>query len=254
MGWFGTGAGIGIGMALGGPIGAIIGGLIGSSIGERVGGASMGDAEKNQMIFITAWIAMLAKMAKADGVICQNEIAEISVLFDKAGLDAIDKKIAVNIFSTVKENQVTIYEYAQQYARIADREMCEIMYAALWEVARADGKIHPNEDIILKNITAYLQIPVSRYHQHQHQHQRQHQPKTYDNISSNIGECYEILGCTANDSDKTIKQKYKKAVTEYHPDKIHAKGLPKSFLDFANEQMKKINKAYDTINRHRKST
>ena len=98
----------------------------------------------------------------------------------------------------------------------------------------------------LKKITRYLGISEDRYHAYQ--------TPTQNNPLFNIAECYEILDCTANDTDQIIKQKYRKAVAEYHPDKIQSKGLPKGFHDFANEQMQKINKAYENITTHRKNT
>lgn len=270
MGWLGAGIGAGIGMAVGGPIGAGIGAFIGSAFGnnkdEQIGvcphcgkqfpispnGMSScpychapfaTNTQTNQITFLVTFCAMLAKMAKADGLVSKEEINTVSGVFDKIGLDHDDKKIAIELFNAAKNDSTSIYEYAKQYSSIADIEMCEMMYAVLWDIAKADGKIHPHENDILKNITSYLGIPASRYNEYQNIKQ--------SNSTPNIAECYEILDCSENDSDQVIKQKYRKLAIEYHPDKIQAKGLPDGFLKFANEQLQKINTAYDTIKKSR---
>jgi DnaJ like chaperone protein len=61
----------------------------------------------------------------------------------------------------------------------------------------------------------------------------------------------QALGCTKDNSDKEIKKPYRTAISKHHPDKIQSQGLPKEFMDYANEQSKKINKAYDAIKKSR---
>ncbi len=189
---------------------------------------------------------MLAKMAKTNGVVCKNEITAISNFFDEMELDSEDKKSAITIFHNAKTDGATIYEYADQYATIADKEMREIIYTMLWEVSLADGELHENEEIILKTVTHNLGIPESRYHEFR--------TRSQNSTSYDIKEYYDILGCVAEDTDQEIKQKYRKAIVEYHPDKIQSKGLPEGFHRFANEQTRKINNAYEIIINHRKNT
>ncbi len=68
---------------------------------------------------------------------------------------------------------------------------------------------------------------------------------------ADIDKHYQVLGCAKDNSDKEIKKAYRKAISKHHPDKIQSQGLPKEFMDYANEQSKKINKAYDAIKKSR---
>lgn len=54
---------------------------------------------------------------------------------------------------------------------------------------------------------------------------------------------YEILGVTPNSSDDEIKSAYRKLARKYHPDNYNESPLS----DLAEEKMKEINEAYDTI-------
>jgi len=60
---------------------------------------------------------------------------------------------------------------------------------------------------------------------------------------------YKVLGVSPSDSDDKIKQAYRELARKYHPDKYANNPLS----DLAQEKMKEINEAYDTITRERAS-
>lgn len=60
---------------------------------------------------------------------------------------------------------------------------------------------------------------------------------------------YKVLGVSPNDSDEKIKQAYRELARKYHPDKYANNPLS----DLAQEKMKEINEAYDTITKERAS-
>ena len=60
---------------------------------------------------------------------------------------------------------------------------------------------------------------------------------------------YEILGVSENASDEEIKKAYRKLAKQYHPDNYTDNPLK----DLADEKMKEVNEAYDTIQKLRSS-
>lgn len=60
---------------------------------------------------------------------------------------------------------------------------------------------------------------------------------------------YSILGVSQTASDSEIKKAYKELVRKYHPDNYNNNPL----ADLAQEKMKEINEAYDTITKSRSS-
>ena len=54
---------------------------------------------------------------------------------------------------------------------------------------------------------------------------------------------YQVLGVSPNASDEDIKKAYRDLARRYHPDNYHDNPL----ADLAQEKMKEINEAYDTI-------
>lgn len=243
MSWLGAGIFTGIGFAVGGPIGGAIGMVVGSLLGGESRNSST--AQQNQMLFFVSLFSMLSKMARADGKIVKKEIQAVTEFMDSMRLDEEDKRAAIEIFRNVESDGYSIYEYASQYKEVASPEMCEMIYSALWLVAYSDGVIQVEEDEILQNIVQYLGLGSNSY-THFKQRVMGNQPD-----SGNLEEHYEVLGVNKNDDDSTIKSAYRRAVKEYHPDKMQSKGLPKEFLQFANEQTKKLNKAYSAIKKSR---
>lgn len=58
---------------------------------------------------------------------------------------------------------------------------------------------------------------------------------------------YSVLGVKQNASDEEVKKAYRELARKYHPDNYQNNPL----ADLAEEKMKEINEAYDTINKMR---
>jgi len=70
---------------------------------------------------------------------------------------------------------------------------------------------------------------------------------------ADVADAYRILDCSVDASDAEVKSAYRKKCIEFHPDKIQSKGLPPQFVEFAKNEMQKINEAYETICRARRT-
>ena len=58
---------------------------------------------------------------------------------------------------------------------------------------------------------------------------------------------YSVLGVSQNASDDEVKKAYRELARKYHPDNYQNNPL----ADLAEEKMKEINEAYDTITKQR---
>ncbi|SMN14827.1 DnaJ-like protein DjlA [uncultured Candidatus Thioglobus sp.] len=186
-------------------------------------------------------------MAKADGIITKEEIDAVTQFMNAIRLSGKDKETAINAFRKASSSEQSVYEYASQYRALASAEMIGVVYAVLWDVAHSDGVLHEQEDEILRKIPEYLGLHHGIYNDYKN---RANNRDNWD--KADIDKHYEVLGCAKDNSDKEIKNAYRKAISKHHPDKIQSQGLPKEFMDYANEQSKKINKAYDAIKKSRK--
>ncbi len=267
MAWWGAGIGGTIGLLFGGPIGAIIGAGLGSSLTKDQ--PKLGNSQQKQVGFLVATFSMLAKIAKADGVVSKDEIEFINrFIRQELNLDPKSRQVAIEIFDRAKLDDTSIYKYAEQISEIFmhDDAMRETIYRVLFMTALADGELHPAEKEILELLPAYLQLHDgayeileaeligggggrSRQRSQSGQGYRQSQPSGFP---AGLDRYYKVLEVDKNATDSEVKSAFRKKAQEYHPDKLASKGLPDGFLKFAKEQMQQFTEAHDAIMKSRK--
>ncbi|MDH3346140.1 MAG: TerB family tellurite resistance protein [Kiritimatiellaceae bacterium] len=228
------------GKVIGGVLGSFLGPW-GAAIGVGIGhqfdkGASR--AQDAGMVVQVAFFGCLAKMAKADGQISPEEIRVVEQVIRQLGYTPQMRAAAIDIFRKAKDDPHTAADYLAQLASVVqfNHQIAMTFLAALHEVAQADGRIHANErDILLQAERAFRL-----------------RPGTIDALlgtskSSELDDAYKVLDVSSEMSDSEIKKVYRKKCLEFHPDKLASKGLPDEFMKYANEQLAKVNEAYDVI-------
>lgn len=249
MSWFGKIMGGSVGFMLGGPIGALVGASLGHALIDdktRSGLAESGrltGQEQRQAVFFTATFAMLGKMAKADGRVCENEINVVrSFMHDKLRLDGPAQQFAISVFNEAKDNRTSFEEYAKQFGQVFHREpqLRMMFYEMLFTIALADDVLHPAEEKILREAPVLLGLHGDVFATVKRQ------------FVSDLSHHYAMLGLENNAEMTDVKKAYRKLVSEYHPDKVVSKGLPDDFVKFAEEKFREINEAYEAIQNARK--
>ena len=71
--------------------------------------------------------------------------------------------------------------------------------------------------------------------------------QTENSEQENLETYYKILEVSPEATDQELKSAYRKKCIEFHPDKLQSKGLPPEMLAHAENEMRRINQAYDAI-------
>ncbi|MEA2060345.1 MAG: TerB family tellurite resistance protein [Thermodesulfobacteriota bacterium] len=256
MGWLGKVVGGTIGFALGGPIGAVAGAAFGHTfdkkealylsdlgMGQNYGmGQRLSNGEEAQLTFFVAAFSMIAKIAKADGRVSENEIASIEEFMKKdLNLDADSRNSAVKIFKQAVDSPDSFDSFAVQFYTTfrTQPRILELMMDVLFRVSSADGAISSKEEVLLLTAARTFNFSDSDY---------ERLKSRYVKV---VDKYYAVLNCDKNASNEEIKKQYRKLASEYHPDKIASKGLPEEFTAFASEKFQAIQEAYETIKKER---
>jgi DnaJ like chaperone protein len=245
MGFLGKLVGGTIGFAMGGPLGAVAGAVFGHAFdrnsGDDIGFENeyiAGNQVQDQLTFFVAAFSMLAKLARSDGQITQEEINSIErFMAEDLSLDPQSRKVARDIFHAATNRPESFQDYAVQfYNQFREKpRLLEMMIDIMIRVSLADGKFSPSEEALISSAVKIFQMSDGSYQ------------KLKARYVNDTEKYYAALGCSTNDSEEHIKRQYRKLVLEYHPDKIASKGLPEAFTHFANEKFREIQEAYEKI-------
>ena len=66
-------------------------------------------------------------------------------------------------------------------------------------------------------------------------------------MKDSLQDAYAALAVTSASTPAEIKRAYRKLISQNHPDKLAARGLPESMRSVAEERSREINSAYDLI-------
>ena len=234
--WGGITGGL-LGFVVLGPIGALVGSVIGSNLSSRSKRKRPNNFDK-QVAFFAALFACLAKIAKADGRVDESEIKKIEEIISiKLNLNKEHRKFAINIFQKAKDDNISFESYASNIYQIlsSSQNSLLVFYEILFELALADGILHPKEDELLKKIPRIFRFDKNVY------------KSLYEKYVDQSRNYFEVLGLSEDSSFTEIKKAYLKKRKEFHPDTLIGKGLPEEFIGKAKQKFIEIQEAYEEL-------
>ena len=232
-----------IGFTLLGPIGALVGSVMGSRMTRQAKSRRNPNNLDHQVAFFTALFACLAKIAKADGRVSEEEVSKIeSFISNKFNFSEDERNFAINIFQKAKSDSVSFEAYAKQLYQLlgSSPNSLLVFYELLFELAMADGEMHENEERLLRKIPNIFGFDKNVY------------KDLYNKYVGNISNAYEILGVTKRMTLEEIKKVYRVKRKEFHPDALISKGLPEELIEKAKEKFIEIQAAFEIIEKEKK--
>lgn len=245
----------------------LLGALIGAWIGHRfdkglsfnfneLSGRQYSEAEKQQAFF-EATFSVMGYVAKANGRVTAEEIAFATTYMDKLSLKGELRQHAQNSFREGKMAGFPIDKRLKTFVRkCGSRHDLLLMFLEIQiQVAFADGTLDDSERAALHSIAKVLRVSARDLNkllemiiagEQFHQQGGRGTPS-----KQQLENAYKVLGCSADMNDKDIKNAYRKLMSQHHPDKLIAKGLPPEMMELAKQKAQDIQAAYEIVTKHR---
>ncbi len=233
MSVWGKVSGAAAGLMVGGPVGALVGAVAGHFILDR-------EADPG-VTFTIAVIALAGKMARADGVVTEEEFD----IFRQVFLIPPEQEANVRrVYNLARQDVAGFEHYAGQIARlfVGNPAMLEDILDGLFEIAKADGVLHPGESAFLEKVAEIFGFAPNEFRRIRASH-----------FAPDLSDPYVILGVSYVADENEIKQTYRRLVRENHPDSLMARGVPAEFIKLATDKLAAINAAYEKIQQERGS-
>jgi DnaJ like chaperone protein len=210
-----------------------------SDVVEAVRTFFAGDPQlRRKVAFSIAMIALSAKMAKADGVVTQDEVRAFQEIF---AIPADEARNVARLYEIANKDVAGYEAYAEQMAEMcgSGRENCAMLTEildGLFYIAAADGVLHEDEGDFLKRIAEIFKIDEAHYRSILARH-----------VNIGTADPYVVLGIERGLPFEEVRRRYRKLVADNHPDRLIARGVPEEFIAIATTRLAAINAAYELI-------
>ncbi|WP_075182298.1 co-chaperone DjlA [Pantoea sp. 1.19] len=250
-------------------LGLLIGHLVDKSRSAK-GQGYFANQQARQTLFFRTTFEVMGHLTKSKGRVTETDIQTASLLMERMQLHGEARAAAQRAFRVGKQGQYPLRDKLRELrsACFGRFDLIRMFLEIQIQAAFADGQLHPNERQVLYVIAEELGISRLQFDQflrmmeggqqfgggHSRQgswgggagggyQQAQRGPTLEDACS--------VLGVKSSDDAATIKRAYRKLMSEHHPDKLVAKGLPPQMMEMAKQKAQEIQAAYDLIKREK---
>jgi DnaJ like chaperone protein len=191
--------------------------------------------------FSTAVTALGAKLARADGDAQAGEYETFAQVFqpEPGSLGNVRR-----LYQLARQTTRGFESYARRLAKRyrSCPQLLEDVLDGLFYVATSDGVVTADE-------LAYLQRVSELFGQ---------SPLVFRRVkATHLGaerdDPYTVLGVAHDAADADVRTAWKAQLSEAHPDRARARGLPSEFIEVAEAKAASINAAFDAVMRERRT-
>jgi DnaJ like chaperone protein len=250
-----------IGLAAGGFVGLILGAVVGHLFDRALVKAllfgSPENVERIRTSFFETTFLLSGYLAKVDGQISQSEIDHTEQIIAQMALDAQQRKRAIELFrqGASGDFQMEVAVAAFLQACGPQRQLQQTLLLFLISLAQADQGIEPSEHAALVRIANVMGLGAAQLElllrMTRAQGSFHRQGDRTASPASSLEDAYGALGVPSSATDKEVKGAYRKRMSENHPDKLIAKGVPEAMIKLATSRSQEIQSAYEMIKKTR---
>jgi len=246
---------------IGGLLGLFAGGLGGAVLGAVIGGVASHylltvlfgrglGAIRAQ--FVNSTFAVMGALCKADGRVTGEEIRVAEQFFSRLGLTGEQRRSAKAAFNRGKSPDFDLDAELARLRASAGRSPALLQFFLQVQLSAiaADGAVHAEEHALLLRVARGLglsEADVDRLEALLRGSSSASAGGDGSSRSSRLADAYATLAIDSQAGDADVKKAYRRLMSQHHPDKLAARGMPENMRPMAEEKTREIRKAYDLI-------
>lgn len=252
---------------LGAVFGLLFGGLSGLLLGAGIGYLAsvalrhtiLGGLQVAQAQLIDTTFSIMGALSKADSVVTRDEIRMAERMFTMLRLSDEQRERAKAAFREGKGPNFDVDAAVERFAAASRRRapLVQLFLQLQCMAVAADGSVHPAEHEMLVRIARRLGLRERDVAQLEALLRATGSGPSAGGGAApkqRLTDAYAALGVSPDASPDDIKRAYRRLISQNHPDKLAARGLPESMRPVAEERSREINAAYDLVKSARNIT
>ncbi|AMO70217.1 molecular chaperone DjlA [Zhongshania aliphaticivorans] len=255
-----------LGFLMGGPLFALLGFGVGvmfdRGLKQAMGFNYGAERERIQGVLFETVFRVMGHVAKADGRVCESEVAQAEAIIAQFGLTGARRQEAITLFKEGSADEFELEPQISDFMLVARTQplLRQMLLEALLTMALADGEVDSAEKAILLRVAGYIGVSARDFQRLLDMAMAQRQfhgrgaggQQSARSSASELQAAYKAIGVTEAMTDAEIKRAYRKLMSQHHPDKLIAKGVPEDMMKIATEKAQEIQAAYELIKDSRK--
>ena len=200
--------------------------------------------------FFQTTFELMGRVAKVDGRVSEEEIRVARRVMHTMQLSPEQVGAAIRYFTAGKSPEYPLADRLLELGKRLDGrpDLARAFVEIQMQAAIAAGPVDRAKRRLLWKVASGLSIGRVELAQIEaliraQQRRRGDEP--------NLDAAYKVLGVTDTASDGEVKRAYRRLMSQHHPDKLLARGLPASMATLADQKTQEIRAAYERIKAHR---
>jgi DnaJ like chaperone protein len=245
-----------LGKAIGGLIGAFagpVGSLVGVLIGHQWDQQTAGGRRAISQLFFEVTFEIMGHVAKVDGRVSEDEVRVARRIMHGMRLTDPQVQSAIERFTRGKAAD---YPFESRLRALAEQmdgraDLARAFMQIQLQSAIGAGQVGADKRQLLWRVADNLGVTRAELAQLEAIVRGFGGGPSQPTLAETLEAAYRVLGVTAQASDDEVKTAYRRLMSQHHPDKLVARGLPESMIGVAEQKTHEVRTAYEKIKTQR---
>lgn len=254
MQWFGKSIGGLIGAVIAGPVGSLLGVLVGHQWDQSASGARGSRSVRElSRLFFEVTFEVMGQVAKVDGRVSEDEVRIARRIMQGMRLTEEQVQSAIEHFTRGKAAD---YPLEQRVGALAAQiglrgELARAFVQVQMQAAVGAGHVGADKRQLLWRIANVLGVTRAEVAQIEAVVRGLAHGTAGPNAAEMLAAAYRVLGVSPEATNDEVKTAYRRLMNQHHPDKLVARGLPKSMIGVAEQKTHEVRAAYERVKTQR---